>query len=158
MTFTCPKCDGYYAICKRCKLPGTRCNCGRKYKAISCPECAEGETTEAVAMRVQRPVGVSRRLMVAPEGPVLVRHSPSLPAVRRHEPQPSHTWSAFVLAAATVFLLFGFLLKGTSFGKHVMTDPALSNNAPKHVRAASRLGIPCAYCIGNKTAEMGVQK
>jgi hypothetical protein len=36
---TCFVCEDYAAVCKLCKLPGTRCRHGRKFQPIVCPAC-----------------------------------------------------------------------------------------------------------------------
>jgi hypothetical protein len=50
---TCFVCEDYAVVCRLCKLPGTRCNHGRKYKPVNCPACAAAaETPSERTMRV----------------------------------------------------------------------------------------------------------
>lgn len=47
----CLTCEDYCAICKLCRRPGTKCQCGKRFKAIACPTCS----VKPDAVLVRRP-------------------------------------------------------------------------------------------------------
>lgn len=167
MIYMCQTCDGYYAICKRCEEPGTRCSCGR-YKAAPCPACMAEQLSGAVLLPRPKPIAAAPVITATlpPPDAVLVRRratpGPAQPILRstialRPAP-PTYTLRSVVFAVLTVLAIFGFLLKGDTFKRaavrHDSTVLAAVSPSPKPVthkrrNTVNRLSMPCGYCISN---------